>query len=202
MEKNLIQEQWYEEIAAIKQRIMKLSNMQDLIAFYGSSSIRLWTSMEEDLYPLNSLNLGFGGSTYKDCLYYFPEVFEHLSPRTIVLYGGDNDIANGETPASIIASFQAIVEKIREKYPSQSLAVLSIKPSPSRTDYMDQIAQTNELLRRYIPTVEGTYIDVYTPMLDKNLQPKEELFLEDALHLNAQGYNLWATILRKHLYAY
>jgi len=199
MEANLIQEQWDEEISLIKQRIVKLSNRQDLIAFYGSSSIRLWTSMQEDLYPLNSLNLGFGGSTYKDCLYYFSEVFDSLSPRTIILYGGDNDIANGETPMAIQRYFQAIVEKIQQKYPTKALAVMSIKPSPSRAGYLDQIAQTNKLLRHYIQTVGGTYIDIYSAMLDENLQPKAELFLEDALHLNALGYKLWTTVLKKHL---
>ena len=38
--------------------------------FYGSSSIRLWDTLAEDIDP-GVVNLGFGGSTLQACDYFF-----------------------------------------------------------------------------------------------------------------------------------
>jgi len=43
------------------------------------------------------------------------------------------------------------------------------------------------------------YIDIFTPMLDKNGLPRPELFRADALHLNEAGYELWTSIIRPRL---
>jgi hypothetical protein len=39
------------------------------------------------------------------------------------------------------------------------------------------------------------YIDVFTPMLTKDGKPRPELFVEDRLHMNRQGYELWKSII-------
>ncbi|QNL48216.1 hypothetical protein H8S90_15575 [Olivibacter sp. SDN3] len=195
MQENLIQEQWDEEISLIKKRTAKLKHSNDLVAFYGSSSFRLWANMKDDLCPLHTLNMGFGGSTYKDCLYYFDTVFAGVYPKNIVLYGGDNDIANGETPTAILNSFKALVNKIQGKYPNQALAVISIKPSLSRLHLLPDIIRTNNMLQQSINRIGGSYIDVFSLMLNNKKQPRKELFLEDDLHMNAQGYRIWAETL-------
>ena len=43
------------------------------------------------------------------------------------------------------------------------------------------------------------FVDVATPMLDASGQPRRELFLDDGLHLNAQGYALWRQVLAPRL---
>ena len=43
------------------------------------------------------------------------------------------------------------------------------------------------------------FIDVFTPMLNSNSEPRKELFVSDGLHLNAAGYELWASIIRPYL---
>lgn len=199
MEEIDTQTSWNAEIAVLKQRAMLLDDQKNLTAFYGSSSLRLWTSMREDLYPLNTINLGFGGSAYEDCLYYFSEVFERLQPSSVVLYGGDNDLANGKSPATIIADFKALVERICAKFPTIKLAVISIKPSPARARQLSEIRETNAFLNAYIERFGGIYIDVYSAMLDSEKRPMKHLFIEDELHLNDAGYELWASVVKKHL---
>jgi lysophospholipase L1-like esterase len=44
-----------------------------------------------------------------------------------------------------------------------------------------------------------SYIDVATPMLDETGHPKLDLFREDELHLNDNGYQLWNKILSLYL---
>ena len=62
--------------------------------FYGSSSIRLWITLAEDFDP-RVLNLGFGGSTLEACDYFFSRLVMPVSPRSLLLYAGDNDLGDG-----------------------------------------------------------------------------------------------------------
>ena len=39
------------------------------------------------------------------------------------------------------------------------------------------------------------FLDVFHPMLGADGRPRPELFLEDRLHLNAEGYALWREIV-------
>jgi lysophospholipase L1-like esterase len=41
-----------------------------------------------------------------------------------------------------------------------------------------------------------TYVDTATPMLGADGRPRPELFVEDGLHMNADGYRLWNEKLR------
>ena len=51
----------------------------------------------------------------------------------------------------------------------------------------------NGLLREACQTDERlTYIDVATPLLNQAGRPDDRLFLPDRLHLNADGYTVWA----------
>ena len=61
--------------------------------------------------------------------------------------------------------------------PDTDIAYISIKPSPSRISLLQQIRETNALIRDYADA-EGKvdFIDVYTPMLDASGKPRPELF--------------------------
>ena len=71
------------------------------IMMTGSSSIRMWTSMEEDFSAFPVLNRGFGGATIPEVLHFAGRyIFQH-EPQIIVFYCGENDISEGaslETP--------------------------------------------------------------------------------------------------------
>ncbi|MCA9438471.1 MAG: hypothetical protein KC978_21995, partial [Candidatus Omnitrophica bacterium] len=43
------------------------------------------------------------------------------------------------------------------------------------------------------------FIDVDAPMIGEDGKPKKELFLEDGLHLNNKGYEIWSDLVREHL---
>src|SRR5687768_12154853 len=44
------------------------------VLFVGSSSIRLWSALKEDMAPLPVLNRGFGGSTIAQSAMYFHRI--------------------------------------------------------------------------------------------------------------------------------
>src|ERR1700745_4416542 len=54
------------------------------IVFYGSSSIRRWSTLSQDIPDYTVLNCGFGGSRLTDCLYYAPRGVTPFKPAAVV----------------------------------------------------------------------------------------------------------------------
>lgn len=170
------------------------------VVFVGSSSIRLWNDLEREFGTEGIVKRGFGGSRMSDCARYTAQLVLPYKPRVVVVYAGDNDLAEGGSPESVLASFQALVDQVHAALPDTRIVYVSIKPSPSREALMPAAIQTNELIQRLVTTdPKLEYVDVYTLMLDGKGQPRAELFLPDALHLNAAGYAIWKSAIAGHL---
>lgn len=191
---------WRNEIKRLRRRVDKLNDQENLIAFYGSSSIRLWVNMKRDLAPMNVLNLGFGGSSFAWCIHYFDEVFKGVNPSKIVLYAGENDLSEGKSPQEVLADCKELVGMIYEKYPTTELALISLKPSVEREALLPLIMETNLLLSKYIITeLNAQYINVFGQMITTENRPIPELYMSDGLHLNKMGYTLWSGAIKKAL---
>lgn len=190
---------WEEEIKALKRKISKRKEKDNFIAFYGSSSIRLWETMTEDLSPFEVLNLGFGGSTYGWCNHFFEEVFDDINPKEIVLYGGDNDLSEGSV-SKTVGYLERLLDKILAKYPKIKISIISVKPSPERTYLEEQIISLNAKIRNITQNLpDGHYINIHSLMLDDDMEAREDLFTEDRLHMNAKGYAIWKNAVLNHL---
>ena len=166
------------------------------IVFVGSSSIRLWESLQKDFPGLPVLNRGFGGSVLSDVVEFANRIVLPYKPRTVVLYAGDNDLAAGKTPAQVFADFQEFVAIVHQSLPNARVLFIAIKPSVLRENIIDRIRATNQLIRDYVATDSKlVYVDIFTPMLDASGGPRRELFLEDGLHMNAKGYAIWRDLI-------
>lgn len=191
---------WKNEIRRLKRRVANVEIEKDLTIFYGSSSVRLWVSMKKDLAPFNVLNLGFGGSTYAWCIHYFDEIFEDAHPSKIVLYAGENDLAQGKTPQEVLNDCNKLVQMILKKYPEVQLAFISLKPSIEREAMIPQIIETNLMLSKYvIGELNAQFINVFGQMISVDNRPKPELYMSDGLHLNKKGYALWSSVIKNAL---
>ncbi len=166
------------------------------ILFVGSSSIRMWQSLESDFPGLPVLNRGFGGSELSDVARLAHRIVAPYGPRVVVVYAGDNDLAAGKTSMQVFNAFRSLVATIHRDLPGARLAFVSIKPSIARLNLLDKIRETNQLIRDYTRTDDSlVYVDVFTPMLNQSGQPRPELFLEDGLHMNARGYAIWRDLI-------
>ncbi|MBV6645602.1 MAG: hypothetical protein KI790_09145 [Cyclobacteriaceae bacterium] len=185
------------EIKILNRRIDRLENRDDLIVFYGSSSIRLWVSMKDDLAPLHTINLGFGGSSFGWCVHYFEQLFNRISPTRIILYAGENDLSNGLSPKEVIRDFQKLLDKIRMKFPQVQITVMTLKLSPHRLYLKKEINEVNRQIKHIVSILSHTdIIHIYEAMLDSNGSPRAELYRGDQLHLNKQGYEVWRNLTR------
>jgi lysophospholipase L1-like esterase len=168
------------------------------IVCIGSSSMRGWHSaIQKDLAPLTVIPRGFGGSNMNDALHYADRIVIPYKPRAIVLYEGDNDIEQQIPPEKIVATFRAFVSKVHKHLPETRIYVLSIKPSIRRWKSWPRTVVANRLLAEACAKDERLiYVDVATPMLDADGQPRKDLFQDDNLHLNRAGYVVWRDVLR------
>ena len=134
------------------------------VVFIGSSSIQHWSNVAADFPGVPVLNRGFGGSTLADVVYYEDRALLPYRPHLVVLYAGDNDLAEGRTPDGVLADYRAFVARLRSALPAARVVYVSIKPSPSRRAYIDRMRETNQRIRSEIARDSlGTYVDVFTP---------------------------------------
>lgn len=190
-------DRWEEAMAAFAAADLRKAPPSGGVLFVGSSSIRLWDKLEEQFETVPVVKRGFGGSRLSDCVKYLDRLVIKYRPRLVMVYAGDNDLAEGGTPQDILARFKAFTDGVHRRLPKTQIAFISIKPSPARRSLIDQARAANELVREYAdlhPRVD--YVDVFTPMLSADGSPRLELFRKDSLHLNDAGYALWRTVMR------
>jgi lysophospholipase L1-like esterase len=183
------------EIAAFEKWDHQNAVPKDCTLFVGSSSIRLWQTA--DAFPgLPVINRGFGGSTIRDVNYFADRIVFKYKPRTIVFYAGDNDIAAGRSPDEVFADFETFAKSVHERLPNTQLIYLAIKPSPSRWKMWSKSQTVNVRILELIKKNDhDLYIDVATPILSSDGEPRKELFRDDDLHMNPKGYEVWNKIL-------
>lgn len=170
------------------------------VVFVGSSSIRLWNDLETSFAGQSVVKRGFGGSQLLDCVKFANRLVLPYKPRLVVVYAGENDLAEGVSPREVADRFRAFVETVRASLPGTRIAFVSIKPSPLRAGLLPAVREANALIRAYsreVPQLE--YIDVHSAMLDERGETRTELFQGDRLHLNAEGYAIWKRIIARHL---
>ena len=174
----------------------------DAVLFTGSSSIRMWNSIEEDMAPYPFIQRGFGGSRLSDFVVYTERiVYPHKSSAIVIFIA--NDIHGGETdktPREVLRLFRYVTNTIRKEHPETPLFWIAITPTTSRWAVWPQIRQANKLIKDYCEKNDGLhYISTEGHFLNEEGKPRDELFLSDLLHLNEDGYRLWTGIIKSEL---
>jgi lysophospholipase L1-like esterase len=187
---------WHFQIRAYEKADQTHPPQPGVIVFTGSSSIRLWQTLEHDMQPLAVINRGFGGSQLAHASYYAPRIITPYHPRAVVLYAGDNDLSIGrKSPETVLRDFQQFVSTIQASLPQTWIYYISIKPSPGRN--WAPMQRTNGMIAAYIRTCARVQlIDVSSAMLDVQGNLRRELYGRDPIHMDASGYELWTSIVK------
>lgn len=192
--------QWNREIAAFMAQDQARPPPPGSVLFIGSSSIRMWTTLQHDFPEVHTINRGFGGSEINDSTYFADRIVMPYKPRVIVMYAGDNDIEAGDSPGFVRDEFAAFVRKARTTDPGVPIGFIAIKRSMARKNLLPQIRQANALVKAYADSRPGvSYLDVFTPMLGADGQPQWKWFTKDGLHMNRSGYALWVSVVKPWL---
>jgi lysophospholipase L1-like esterase len=192
--------QWEGDIRAFERSDSVQPPAKHGILFVGSSSIRMWETLASDFPDLPVINRGFGGSELHDVAHFANRIVLPYKPRVIVVYAGDNDLANGRTPQQVLSDFRRLVRTVHRALPRTRIVFVAVKPSIARWNIIGRIREANTIVRRYTRTdTRVDFADVFTPMLGADGQPRKELFGEDGLHMTREGYELWTRVVRPYL---
>ena len=187
------------EIKNLLSKVEENKKMEAPIIFYGSSTIRLWKSLNEDFKDVDVINLGFGGAYIDSLSKNFNLLINFLNPKAIVIYLGGNDLNLSLSPEEIIFKIKKFVQKINKKYPNTNIGYITIKPSVERKNKLSDIKKINKGVKLIANDFHNlVYIDVYNKLLDKG-KVTSKFLLQDGLHLNKKGYKVLTKAVKEKI---
>jgi lysophospholipase L1-like esterase len=160
----------------------------------------MWKDVQSYFPDYNVINNGFGGSHFSDLLYFYNEMIFKPAPEILFIYEGDNDMAGNKKPKKILKEAKELTEKIQRDLPETRIIFISPKPSIARVHLKNKYITFNNKLERYSNrTKNADFANVWTPMLDKQGNVFKDIFLEDGLHMNKKGYDIWGKVIGEFL---
>ena len=170
------------------------------VLFIGSSTIRGWRTLREDFPGHAVVNRGFGGSQIVDSTHYVDRLIVPHAPRMVLIRAGGNDIHAGKSAEQVFREFQEFVAAVHAKLPRTEVVFIGLAPAPVRWDERDANKKLNELVEAWSRTTPRVrYVETYDTTVNADGSPREELFVKDRLHFNAEGYKLLADRVRPAL---
>lgn len=184
------------EIVAFEEADAKQRPASGGIVFVGSSSIRRWSTLGEDMAPLAVVRRGFGGAHMEHVVHNVRRIVTPYAPRAVVVFVGGNDIGSGKKAARVADDFRTFLQIVRNDLPGVDVWLLSMKPSKLRWDQWGEMQKVDAALRALAaadPRVR--FVETGTSLLGPDETP-DDVYVFDGLHLNAEGYRRWTSVLK------
>lgn len=195
-------ERWEKDIQALEELDKKEPDPDDAILFIGSSSIRRWKSIQEDMKPWPVIRRGYGGAKFSDLAVFVDRLVSPHRVRAVAIFVA-NDISGKDTdksPEEVRDLYDYIVKRIKQIHPEAHIFCIAVTPTSSRFKAWPAINRLNQLLNEYSEQGELLhFIATAKEYIGENGRPKDELFVDDLLHLNDEGYDVWAEVIKGQL---
>ncbi len=95
---------------------------------------------------------------------------------------------------------KALVKVLRKTYKNLPIVFISAKPSISRWELKEQYLDFNRTLKKYANRKKNIdFVDVWFPMMNEDGSLNKSLFIEDDLHMNPAGYEIWTKVVNDYL---
>ena len=192
---------WEPEIARFEVADRIAPPPEDAILFVGSSSVRFWETLEQDMAPLPVFRRGFGGARLSDLVHHADRIILPYSPRAIVIHAGGNELNevpgnDRVTPEEAAQDFVELIDTLRDRWPTLPLYYLALRPAASvgGRDALMALIEAECASRAGLEFLDAS--DVLT-LPDGSADPA--LIRWDQIHLNAEGYARWAPPVRARL---
>lgn len=196
------EKQWSEAIAAFEKLNESEPDPENATLFIGSSSIRRWTSIAEDMSPVPVIRRGYGGAKYTDMAVFVDRIVKPHRYRALVMFVGNGVTGQptDHTPEQIEQLTRFIVNVSHQHQPEAPVFLIEITPCERRFSAWPKIRKVNARLREVALSTPNTYfIPTASHYLTADGKPRPELFVSDKLHLNEAGYKLWASLIQRRL---
>ena len=170
------------------------------ILFIGSSSIRRWNSIKQDLAPYEPIKRAYGGARYSDLIHFTERLVSPHKVKAICIFvandikGEKNDLSTKE----VLNLVKFIVKKIRKSHKNKPIFFIETTPTSKRWKDWDKISKANDLIKDFSSFNKNIfYINTRSFYIKSNGMPDDNFFVKDKLHLNNKGYKLWAKIIKE-----
>ncbi len=177
------------------------------IVFYGPSHFTRWCAkfgnpvMRDVLLGKSgkpcAINRGFGSSNSEHQLYYYPRMVRPLEPAALVYMSYDNSQAFGYELEETWELAQRVITYALTDFPELRVYVCGTVPGKAPSEeLLTRKRKYSEMLREFAEnTPRCFYIDPleYAPMHN------DALYLDDTVHLNAEGYKVFAEFFKEAL---
>lgn len=195
-------ERWSQDIETLEQRDVVQRDPEDAILFIGSSSIRRWDTIEIDMRPYQVVQRGYGGAKYTDLAVFAKRLIHPHEYSALVVFVA-NDVQGkpeDHSPEQVEECARYIVEASRKHRPKAPIFFIEITPTQKRFSAWPFIRNVNTQLQKLSLSTPGAYfISTADHFLDPSGNPRDELFVDDQLHLNGDGYKKWSILIRREL---
>ncbi len=168
------------------------------IVFVGDSLTQGWETAGKNAWkkyyePRNALNMGIIGDRTQNVLWRLDHAnIAGISPRLAVLLIGTNN-RRYNSPREIAMGVTAVVEKLKEKFPSAKVLVLGLFPCDEDLhSYRTKILETNSLLSLLDDGQRVFFLDIGRRFLSGEGGTLTADIMPDYLHLSRKGYDIWA----------
>jgi lysophospholipase L1-like esterase len=191
---------WEPVIQAFEARDLAAPPPAEAVVFVGSSTIRLWARLREDMAPIPVIRRGFGGARIGDVVHFADRIVTPYEPAAVVVFAGSNDLAgfgSDLSPTGILGGYEAFVEAVHAAVTDVPIFYLSITPTRLRWKQWPLVEETNELIRAYSAGDDRLhFIDATHLFLTEEGRPDSRLFRFDRLHPNRRGYEALTSAIR------
>ncbi|WP_101757488.1 GDSL-type esterase/lipase family protein [Oceanicoccus sp. KOV_DT_Chl] len=196
---------WQPVIAGFAEQDKVKPPPRNAVVFIGSSSIRFWDSLEEDMQPLLVFGRGFGGAKAMDVSYYVSQIVEPYQPQAVVVYIGSNDLSDlfgnvPKTPAQLQPLYQQLIERLKWAAPGAEIFFIALKPSSALWHLWPKFLAVNGFLAQLaMADPQVTFIDANEQLFTAAGEPDASLMTYDRLHMNDKGYQVWGAEIKRQL---
>jgi lysophospholipase L1-like esterase len=193
-------DRFLKRVEALDSMQYKFCPQKKLALFTGSSSIFMWKDIQSYFPHFNVINNGFGGSHFSDLLYFYDRLIIKHSPDFLFIYEGDNDVAYKKKVSEIVKTAKTIINRAVKDLPDTKIIIISAKPSIAREHLKNEYILLNKRLEKLCKRYPGVeFADIWSAMTDENGNVFKDIFLDDGLHMNKKGYQIWAESLSEFL---
>jgi lysophospholipase L1-like esterase len=168
--------------------------------FIGSSSIHKWQRLGEDMAPWRAHNRGVNGAQLDQLRRRFARDDDPATPEAAIIYGGENDIAQGASATDVADQMIALVDEVRARGSHPPVFVVSMKPSPTRWRFRAEQQRYDALMRHALVPRAGVRFVAVGDTLLINGRPGP-FYVDDGVHLNRAGYARWGGAIRRQVEA-
>ncbi len=188
---------WEKELTRLAKEDEANPPPKGALMFVGASSIVKWTTLKQDYPDAKIVNHAFGGSMICDSTYYADRIIFPFEPKMIFIRAGGNDIHGGKSVDEVFQDYKDFVAKVHAKLPDAPIVYISQGAAPARPDEAQQDKHLNDLIKAYTAQTPGLqYCETYDLTVDKDGNPRKDIYVADGLHFNAEGYKLLADRVR------